>query len=138
MWIESIRSNVSFKAYVSLLTFFSDPFIEVSGALKSPLFLCFCWLVLLWLLAFVLYIEVGTCIFATVIFLDRSFDHVVFFFVFCNSLYFKVCFVWYDCHYSSFLLISICMEYLFQLPQSVCILSRYEVGLLDNIDESFY
>ena len=36
IWIKSIRANVSFKAYVSLLTFFSDPFIEVSGALKSP------------------------------------------------------------------------------------------------------
>ena len=31
----------------------------------------------------------------------------------CNLLYFKVCFVWYEDCYSSFLLLPICMEYIF-------------------------
>ena len=38
----------------------------------------------------------------------------------CNGLYFKVYFVWYDYSYSSFLLICICMEYLFPSPYFVC------------------
>ena len=38
---------------------------------------------------------------------------VVTFLVSCNSLYFKVYFVWYECCCSSFLSISIWMEYLF-------------------------
>ena len=46
-----------------------------------------------------------------------------------NILYFKVYLVWYECCFSSFLLIFICMEYLFTSPhfQSVCV-SRSEVG----------
>ena len=38
--------------------------------------------------------------------------YVMSFFVSCNSLHFKVCFVWYKYYSSSFLLISIWMEYL--------------------------
>ena len=47
------------------------------------------------------------------------------------SLCFKVYIFWYEYYYSSFLLISLCMEYLLPCPffQSVCIL-RSEVGLL--------
>ena len=59
-----------------------------------------------------------------IFFLDWSLDHyAVFFFVSCNSLYFKVYFLWYEYCYSSFLLISICMEYFFLSPQfkSVCV-----------------
>ena len=49
-----------------------------------------------------------------IFFLDQSLDHyIVSFFVSCNSLYFKVFFIRYEDCYSSFLLISICMEYLF-------------------------
>ena len=64
--------------------------------------------------------------------LDWSLDHyVVLFLVSCNLLYFKVCFVWYEDCYSSFLLLPICMEYIFLSSQfqSVCIL-RSEVGFL--------
>ena len=43
-----------------------------------------------------------------------SLDHyVVSFIVSCNSLYFKVYFVWYEYFYSSFLLISVCIEHIF-------------------------
>ena len=50
-----------------------------------------------------------------------------------NSLYFKVYFILYEYCYSSFLLISICMEYLFPSLhfQSVCV-PRSEVGLLST------
>ena len=64
--------------------------------------------------------------------LDWSLDHyVVSFLISCNLLYFKVYFVWYEDCYSSFLLLPICMEYIF-LPsrfQSICVL-RSEVGFL--------
>ena len=52
-----------------------------------------------------------------------SLDHyIVSFFVSCNILYFKVYFVWYE-YCSSFLLISICMEYfLFHaVPFRLCV-----------------
>ena len=39
--------------------------------------------------------------------------YVVSFLISCNILYFKVYFVWYDDFYSSFLLLPICMEYIF-------------------------
>ena len=45
--------------------------------------------------------------------LDWFFDHYVLSFVSCNSVYFKTYFGWYEYCYSSFLLISICMEHLF-------------------------
>ena len=54
-------------------------------------------------------------------------------FISCNSCYFKVYFVWYECFYPSFLLIFICIECLFPSPhfQSVCVL-RSEVGFLQT------
>ena len=58
-----------------------------------------------------------------IFFLDWSFDHyVVSFFVSFHSLCLKVYFIWYEYCYSCFLLVSICMEYLFPALhfQSVC------------------
>ena len=71
---------------------------------------------LLWLLAFALRCSYVECIhiYNCYVFLDWSLDHyIVSFLVSCNSVYFKVYFVWYEYCYPSFLLISICMEYLF-------------------------
>ena len=48
----------------------------------------------------------------------------VFIFFFWNSLYFKVYFVWYKYCYPHFLLISICMEYLFPSPHFQCVCVR--------------
>ena len=86
------------------------------------LLLCYCQFLLLCLLVFVLClsyvlrcsyigcIDIYNCY---VFLLDWSLDHyVVSFFISCN-LYFKVYFVWYEDCYSSFLLLSICMEYIF-------------------------
>ena len=89
------------------------------------------------LLTFALYIEVLPCwvhIYLQLLYLLLGLIpwslHSVFF-VSCNSLYFKVYFVSYEYCYSSFLLISICIEYVFTSPhfQSVCV-PRSEVGLL--------
>ena len=60
-----------------------------------------------------------------VFFLDWSLDHyVVSFLISWNILYFKVHFVWYEDCYPSFLLLSICMEYIFPSShfQSMCVL----------------
>ena len=55
-----------------------------------------------------------------IFFLDWSLDHhIVSFLVSCNILYLKVYFIWYEYCYSSFLLISICIEYLFLLTFSL-------------------
>ena len=51
------------------------------------------------------------------------------FFVSFHSLYFKVYFFWREYCYSWFLLVSICMKYLFPALQSLCV-SWFEVGLL--------
>ena len=62
--------------------------------------------------------------------LDWFLDHyVVSFLISCNRLYFKVYFVWYEDCYSSFLLLPICMEYIFPFShfQSTCVL-KSEVG----------
>ena len=134
----SLRSNVSFKACVSLLTFCLDDLsIGISGVLKSPTIIVLLFISLLWLLAFALYIEV--LLYWVHVYLQSLYlllwlipDHyVASFFVSCNSLHFKIYFVWYKYCYPSFLLISICMEYLFPSPrfQSVCV-PRSEVGLL--------
>ena len=63
---------------------------------------------------------------------DWSLDnYVVSFFISYNLFYFKVCFVWYEDCYSSFLLLPICMKYIFPSSyfQSICVL-RSEVGFL--------
>ena len=54
-----------------------------------------------------------------IFFLDRS-HYVMSFLISCNSLYFKVYFIWHEYHYSHSLEISICMEYVFQPLLSVC------------------
>ena len=65
-----------------------------------------------------------------VFFLDGSLDHyIVSFLIYCNVLNFNVCFVWYEDCYPSFLLLPICMEYIFPSShfQSICVF-RSEVG----------
>ena len=107
-----------FKAWVSLLIFFLDDLsIGVTGVLKSiPILLCYCRFPVLWLLAFALYTEVLHVGFiyiynCYIFFLGWSLDHyVVSFLVSCNSLYFDIYFVWCEYCYSSFHLVSICME----------------------------
>ena len=83
------------------------------------------------LLAFVSYVG---CIYIYnyYYFLHWSIDYYVVPFIFyCNSPCSKVYFVWYKYHYFNFLLLYICMEYLFPSPrfQSVCV-PRFKVSLL--------
>ena len=65
--------------------------------------------------------------------------YVVFFLISCNILYFKVYFAWYEDCYSSFLLLPICMEYIFPYShfQSLCVFRAYRQHiygfLIDNI-----
>ena len=136
--IRSIWSNVSFKIGVSLLILsFDDLSIDDSWVLKSPTIIVLLLISppmsislphVLWFF-YVGCMDIYNCY---VFFLDWSLDHyVVSFFFSYDILYFKVYFVWNeDCH-SSFLLVSIHMEYL--IPafyfQSVCV-CRSEVGLL--------
>ena len=137
--VISISSNITFKICVFLLILcFDDLSIGVSEVLKSPTII-----VLLSIspfmsvkcLSYVLRCSCVGCIDiynCSLFLLDWSLDHyVVLFLVSCNLLYFKVCFVWYEDCYSSFLLLPICVEYIFLSSQfqSVCIL-RSEVGFL--------
>ena len=67
-----------------------------------------------------------------VFFLGWSLDYyVVSFLISCNILYFKVYSVWYEDCYSSFLLLPICIEYIFPSShfQFLCVF-RSEVGFL--------
>ena len=135
--MRSISSNVSFKTCVSLLICcFDDLSIGVSGVLKSPTIivllsispfmfisvLCF-EMLLYWVHRFLqlLCLPLGSIPWSI---------NVVSFLISCN-LYFKVYFVWYEDCYSSFLLLPICMEYIFPSShfQSICVF-RSEVGLL--------
>ena len=135
---RSISSNVSFKTCVSLLIFFFDDLsIRVTGVKVSyyycvtvnfSFYFCSC-------LPYVLkcsYVG-GRDIYNCYVFLlDWSRDHyVVSFFISCNLLYFKVYFVWYEDCCSSFILLPICMEYMFPSShfQSICVL-RFEIGFL--------
>ena len=60
--MRSISSNISFKTCVSLLIFcFDDVSIGVSGVLKSPTIIVYCQFLLLFILVFVLCIEVLLC-----------------------------------------------------------------------------
>jgi len=59
---ETISFNVSFKTYVSLLIFcFDDWSIGVSGVSRAPKFFYHCQFLRLYLLVFVLCIEVLLC-----------------------------------------------------------------------------
>lgn len=115
--IKYIWSNVPLKTYVSLLIFvWWSVHCWQWGFKVSPLLLYFCQFLLLWLLEFALYIKVLLCwmhIWLLYLLEINLFHCVVSFFVSCNSSYFKVYFVWYKYSYSSFLLIFICLEYLF-------------------------
>ena len=101
----------------------------------SYFYLCYCQFLLLYVLVFALCIEVLLCwsidIYNCYVFLlDWSLDHyVVSFLTSCNLLYFKVYFVWNEDCYSSFLLLPICMEYIFPSSyfQSMSVL-RSELG----------
>ena len=104
--VMSIWSSVSFKACVPLLIFCLDDLsTDVSGGVKAPHYDCYLQLLLLWLLAvalyiccsYVEYIYIYNCYF---FFLYWSFNHYAMFFVSCDPLYFKFCFVWYVCCYS--------------------------------------
>ena len=138
----SIRSNyscISFKVVflINLFVCLDDLSIDVSGVLNPSPLLCYFWVTFknCWHLPYVLRCFYVGCIYiynCYVFFLDWSLNHyVVSFTVSCNGLYFTVYFIWYEYCYPCFLLISICMEYLFPSPhfQSVYI-SSYEVGLL--------
>ena len=118
---------------VSLLIFcFDDLSIGVSGLLKSPAIILF--------LSISPFISVSICLLCWVhrylqlscLPLYWSLDHyVVSFLISSNILYFKVYFVWYEDCYSSFLLLPLCMEYIFPSShfQFLCVL-RSEVGFL--------
>ena len=134
MW--SISSNVPFKTCVSLLNLcLNDLSIGLSGMLKSPTIII--------LLSISPFMSVSVCLMyqdvgcidiynCHVFLLDLSLDHyVVSFLISCNISYFEVYIVWYvDCC-SSFLLLPICMEYVFPSShfQSICVF-RSEVGFL--------
>ena len=138
--MRSMSCNVSYQTCVSLLIFcFDDLSIGVNGVLKSPTII-----VLLSISPFVsvnvslMYwgapsyvgcIDIYNCY---VFLLYWSLDHyLVSFLISWNILYFKVYFVWYENCYSSFLLLPICMEYIFPFShfQSICVL-RSEVCFL--------
>ena len=137
--VISISSNITFKICVFLLILcFDDLSIGVSEVLKSPtviVLLSISPFMSVKCLSYVLRCSCVGCIDiynCSLFLLDWSLDHyVVLFLVSCNLLYFKVCFVWYEDCYSSFLLLPICVEYIFLSSQfqSVCIL-RSEVGFL--------
>ena len=109
--------------------------IGVSGVLSLLLLLCYCQFLLLCLLVFVLCIEVllswmHRYLQLLCLPLGLTLDHYVApFLISCNHLHFKVYFVWYEDCYSNFLLLPICMEYIFPSShfQSLCVLSS-EVG----------
>ena len=90
---------------------------------KSILLFCYCQFLLLCLLVFVLCIGVLLCwvknIYNSYVrLLHWSLElYVVSFFISYNLLYFKVYFVWYDDCYFSFILLLICMEYIFPSSQ---------------------
>ena len=131
--MRSISSNVSFKTCASLLIFY----FGVSGVLKSPPiivvlsvspFLSVSVCLMYWGVPLLGHRYLQWCVFL----LDWSLNHyVVSFLISCNLLCFKVYFVWYEDCYYSFLLIPICMEYIFlsSHSQSICVL-KSEVGFL--------
>ena len=142
-----IWSNGSFKACISLLIFpLDDLTIDVSGVLKFltitvvlliSLFITVSICLMDWgapmleppfwdFGSFLLSLHIVGCTYiynCCILFLDWCLDHyVAFFFVSCNNVYIKVYFIWYELWYSNFLLIPICMEYLFpgSLPVCMC------------------
>ena len=89
---------------------------------QSLLLLCYCQFLLLCLLVFVLCIEVLLCwvhgylqlLYLPLGLILRSLCSVL---PYLLKSYFKVYFVWYEDCYSSFLLLPICMEYIFPSSQ---------------------
>ena len=144
--MRSTSSNVSFKTCASLLLFcFDNLSIAVSGVLKSPTIIVLLSIspfmsVIVFYVCYKCFSYVLSCSYVGCIdiyncyafLLDCSLDHYVLsFLISCNLLYFKVYFVWYEDCYSSFLLLTICMEYIFSSShfQSICVF-RSEVGFL--------
>ena len=140
--IKSIWSNVSFKASVSLLIFCLDDLsIDVSGVLKSPTLI-----VLLSVSPFmtvnICFIYLGASVLGVYMFMsvtpsswiDPFIVIAVPFFVFCYRLCFKINFIWCEYCYLSFLLVSICMEYLSipSLSISLC-LSLWSESLVGHV-----
>ena len=129
-------SNLLFKICFSLLIFYSDDLsIGVSGVLKSPTIIV--------LLSISTFISVSVClvywgapmldpwVFTIVMSSSWSLDHYAVPFLISCNLYFKVYFVWSEDFYSSFLLLPICMEYIFTSShfQSIRVF-RSEMGFL--------
>jgi len=74
-----------------------------------------------------------------ILLLDWSLDHYAVS-SFYNNFYFKVCFVWYECCFFSFLLISICTEDIFSSShfQSVCVSRSESVNFTWHIYRSCF
>lgn len=103
---------------VSLLIFrLDDTYIDVcinTAVLKALLLLYYCRSLVslashIWLLPF----ECISIYHYILLLSHLLYHYVVFFFVSCNSVCFKVCFVWYKYSSSRFLLASILLEHLF-------------------------
>ena len=137
--VISISSNITFKICVFLLILcFDDLSIGVSEVLKSPtviVLLSISPFMSVKCLSYVLRCSCVGCIDiynCYVSLLDWPLDHdIVSFHISCNLLYFKVYCVWYEDCYSSFLLLPICLEYVFPSShfQSIFVF-RSEVGFL--------
>ena len=112
--IKSIWSNASFKIW--FLIYFLGDYLStgVSGVLKSSATIL--------LVSISPFTTINVCLRCSYV---GCLHHLFYLLVgliswplcvllvFSNSLYFKVCFAWYEYYYSSFLLISVGMEYFF-------------------------
>ena len=120
---EVCSSNVSFKTCFLINFLFWLSAHCCKWGVKSITVIVHCQFLLLCLLVFVLCIEVA--LYVVICWVHRylklsclplgliPWSFVVSFLISCNLLYFKVYFVWYEDCYSSFLLLPICMEYIF-------------------------
>ena len=109
LWLILIKSfwpNVSFKAMVSLLTFYLvDPSIDVSGVLKALTITVDIFLYVHQLLLYVFWCSHIGCleVYDSYIFsLELSTYYEMSYFVYCYKLCFNVYFVWYKYFYPSF------------------------------------
>ena len=142
MSIKSTCSIVSFRTSVPLLILcLEDLSMDASGVLKSPAIIVFL-LISPFMSTSICFMYLGSRILGAymvtsiieynILFLYWCFYHYMCSFLsFFHGLCFKVYFVWYECCYPHFLVISICMEYLFPFPhfQSLCVFLP-KVGLL--------
>ena len=129
-------STVSFKACVSLLIFYLvDLSIGVSGVLKAPTIIVLLLISPLILISICLMYWVAPMLGTYIIVISSSWIEPLIT-IYCPSLSLIMVFIsksifWYEYCYSCFLLVSICLKYLFPAPHflSVCV-PRFEVGLL--------